>query len=182
MLKFKCPIFFFVETPFFTMIMGTTPLSVSNLWISMIASLATPPSSDCTKTVFRGCQYQASRIWLTCGWYCNIGNKRIVYSKSDTSPTWLNLSPTCPNKFFMSEPSGVIGCWLIHPESWLTVGIISFGETTVSATIHQSNTCSARIAHAISSSNQHETTLIQTWTTKAPTATSHRRSSRGIAF
>ena len=180
MLKFKCPIIFFVETPFLTMITGTTPLSASHLWIPTIASLATPPSSDCTKTVFRGSQYQVSRIWLTCVWYCNIGNLQIVFSKSDTSPTCPNLSPRCPNKFFMSEPSGVIGCWLSHPEFELSVGIISFGETTVSATIHQSNTSSGRFAHAISPSNQHETTLIQTWTTKAPTATSHRRSSRGM--
>lgn len=182
MLKFKCPIIFFVETPFFTVITGTTPLLSFHLWISMIVSLATPPSTDCTKTVFRGCQYQASRIWLTCVWYCNIGNKRIVCSKSDTSPICPNLSPTCPNKFFMSEPSGVIGCWLIHPEFGLSVGTIGFSETSVSATIHQSNTSPTGIAHAISPSNQHETTLIQTWTTKAPTATSHRRSSRGIAF
>ena len=96
---------FFVETPFLTMITGATPLSSSRLWISTTVSLATPPSSDCTKIVFRGCQYQASRIWLTCVWYCNIGNMLIVYSKSDTSPTGPNLSPTCPNKFFMSEPS-----------------------------------------------------------------------------
>ena len=132
---------------------------------SKIASLATPPSSDCTKTVFRGYQYQASRIWLTCVWYCNIGNMLIVCNKSDTSPTCPNFSSTCPNKFFMSEPSGVIGGWLIHPESRLSVGTIGFSETSVSATIHQSNTCSAWIAHAISPSNQHETTLIQTWTT-----------------
>lgn len=166
MLKFKCPIIFFVGTPFLTKITVTTPLSSSRLWIPTIASLATPSSSDCTKTVFRDCQYQASRIWLTCVWYCNIGNKRIVCSKSDTSPTFPNLSPTCPNKFFMTEPSGVIRCWLIHPESGLSVGTIGFSETSVSATIHQSNTRSAGIAHAISPRNQHETTLIQTWTTK----------------
>ena len=87
------------------MITGTTPLLSFHLWISMIASLATPPSTDCTKTVFRGCQYQASRIWLTCVWYCNIGNKQIVCSKSDAFPTCPNLSSTCSNKFFMSEPS-----------------------------------------------------------------------------
>lgn len=107
---------------------GTTPLSSSRLWISTTVSLATPPSSDCTKTVFRDCQYQASRIWLTCVWYCNIGNMPIVYSKSDTSPTCPNLSPTCPNKFFMSEPSGAIGCWLIHSESGLTVGTIGLAR------------------------------------------------------
>ena len=180
MLKFKCPIIFFVGTPFLTMITGTTPLSASRLWISMTVPLATPPSSDCTKTVFRDCQCKAYRIWLTCVWYCNIGNMSIVYSKSSTSPTCPNLSPTCPNKFFMSEPSGVIECWLIHSESGLTVGTIGFSETSVSAIIHQSNTRSDRIAHAISPDNQHETTLIQTWTTKAPTATSHRRSSRGM--
>lgn len=180
MLKFKCPIFFFVETPFLTMITATTPLSTSHLWISTTVSLATPSSSDCTKTVFRSRQCKAYRIWLTCVWYCNIGNMLIVYSKSDTSPTCPNLSPTCPNKFFMSEPSGAIGCWLIHPESGLSVGTIGFSETSVSATIHLSNTRSTGIAHAISPSNQHETTLIQTWTTKAPTATSHRRSSRDM--
>ena len=104
MLKFKCPIIFFsLRHPFLTMITGATPLSSSRLWISTTASLATPPSSDCTKTVIRGCQYQASRIWLTCVWYCNIGNMLIVYCKSDTFPTCPNLSPTCPNKFFMSE-------------------------------------------------------------------------------
>lgn len=180
MLKYKCPIIFFDETAFLTEITGTTPLSESHLWISMTASLATPSSSNCIKTVFRDCQYQASRIWLTCVWYCNIGNKRIVCSISDTSPICPNLSPTCPNKFFMSEPSGAIGCWLIQLESGLSVGTIGFSETSVSATIHQSNTRSTGIAHAISPSNQHETTLIQTWTTKAPTITSHRRSGRGM--
>lgn len=127
----------------------------------MTVSLATPSSSDCTKTVFRGCQYPAYHILLICVRYCNISNIQIVCIKSDASPTFPNLSPTCPNKFFMSEPSVAIGCWLIHPESGFSRNN-RLGETSVSATIHQSNTRPAGIAHAISPSNQHETTLIQT--------------------
>lgn len=111
MLKIKCPIFFFVETAFLTMITGTAPLSSYHFWNSTAASLATLSSSDCAKTVFIGWQYRASCIGFSCFWYCNNSNPQIVYSKSGTSPIWPNLSPRCPNKFFMSEPSSIIGCW-----------------------------------------------------------------------
>lgn len=182
MLKIKCPIFFFVETAFLTMITGTAPLSSYRLWTSLAATLTTLSLSVYTKKAFICWQHKASRIGITYIWYRNISNLHIVSSKSSTSPTCPNLSSTCPDKIFMSKPSGVIGCWLIHSESGLPIGTIGFSETSVSATFHQSNTRFAGIAHAISPSNQHETTLIQTWTTKAPTATSHRRSSWGIVL